>query len=1002
MRPKIETNLSIGGSSWITYKKLRPTNSTIGRVFTASFVDCTTNTWDNGGTRSEHPNRSAFVFSDYNRENDAHVQLEDANGVDMMIIRGGAWSKVGVDYNYPTNLIGAGFQYTFTNKYQPYQIVTFPWRLFDNRFILFDISQGQFATNVSGNIDNGNLGDVSFWRRSIDSTIGSTTWTQRLGNTVTLTAPSQTWDAANVYRAITNQYGASDQTSYLLSSTNASFPGFTFGTNWVHWVTDAATVNTGVVAMACEVYTAQPTSGALVLHDPLDPALELCWIEFTAPRAGKIPIRLDFHDQTWLSGRQLWISWKFNTNTVLTGHDGYRPEIVWEMATPAAVRADSLAWRKTLMRHYFQILSEPRPWNSWTSSHTTTNLFMAALSVGNAVRMAQLFNAMDSCLAIDPTDDLIRQYGEWVRKRDPNVSMSTVSLTPPPAGVPSWAWWARMAWLEQRRIAEWCMDNRMNPNGELGGSVADDSDWYAQMADLPMFETNGVGLRLKTNGAALYQLAHDGLQYRAFYLTNGMNNATKDSLHAYEEGINLLGFLTSWNYGDPVLLAECMKSAFHVNRQIVFTNGGFFFRNNAAMGWSQTNASTINDGYATSLSWHAGLQALDYNRNTSILTNITNWANSWIPYLNGSNVTELRITNGVAISSGGYSLSGYGQSPVFCWLSEITSNRNWIETWIHDYTNSTKTYPATYEVDTAYSLGWMDSYSSVFSYWSTWNNSIQTYTSSNFTRLTNMLLYPTDEFGSHVSSLEHAFRWPRMQTEEQPYPDRIDGDILEWPSRAYLGGYRRRNEFMPKAAVSWEGFSTNYAALCLKNRKNKVTFDIYSFDNSTMNGAMRLWKIERGTYRVTIGLDAGTDFKIDTTLSVTTNTLQKGDAVSISLAPATNTIVDVEMITPLTDIYNFADAGLSSSYVGISGSSVTGIVWNVGKDAFTNCTVGLYETNGSSVGTATVSLTAPGAFATSTNFSISFTGASRPFDIILNPSTNFSEIYMGNNTVRVQ
>ncbi len=185
------------------------------------------------------------------------------------------------------------------------------------------------------------------------------------------------------------------------------------------------------------------------------------------------------------------------------------------------------------MKSIFALLSESRPWGSYRRNMTRDEFFSLNRY---AALCPELFLTIDICHDLAPDDDMVRQYREWVYLRNIEELSEVDPPQAPPEGVPAWAWYPRLAWL----------DNRIVPTGELGGKVSDDSDMYQQFTDLPFFENGGVAAKLKDNAMRLAELTDKK------HLRDGINILVCDALHAYEEGINHLALMSRWFYGDPV------------------------------------------------------------------------------------------------------------------------------------------------------------------------------------------------------------------------------------------------------------------------------------------------------------------------------------------------------------------------------------------------------------------------------------------------------------------
>ena len=95
-----------------------------------------------------------------------------------------------------------------------------------------------------------------------------------------------------------------------------------------------------------------------------------------------------------------------------------------------------------------------------------------------------------------------------------------------------------------------------------------------------------------------------------------------------------------------------------------------------------------------------------------------------------------------------------------------------------------------------------------------------------------------------------------MHTWAEQSADRvaISKDLVD---RLYLGGTPGyRNNIYPTHSVSWEGFSPNFAAWVLETTPKKLTILAYNFEKQPQSGRLRVWRLEPGTYAITVGPDA--------------------------------------------------------------------------------------------------------------------------------------------------
>lgn len=985
---RTELVLPVDSTQWTVLEKIPVSDSRVVRAFFGSAVDGATNSWDYSGAWNEFPHRTVGARYDFNRNDGLHLKLADPAGFDMIVLRGGAkallYANTGYSLTQPTNDAPI---FAFAGG-SPDQTALLPSRIAGGQFAFFKAT-------------NGVISDVAFYRISaLGSLLAAVSY--RVGAPVVLPNPATPWQADSLYRAMTNRYGPNDRSSYSLSDTHPVGTPLVLSANQaVHFITQPFLQRTGLVSVAMDFTisgAALPAHGVLAVQDPLDPQLDICWVDFTLNSNGRGRLCLDIPDQVLLPNTRVWVSFRLDSSATISASDGGAPQVQLQLVDAATAFPQAINWRKFLMKNYFSILSEPGPWYGFSQSQSADN-YLATLENRMASRLAELFYAIDNCYALAPADDLVRQYREWVYLTH-LPSLSTVADPPrPPSGVPQWAWYPRLAWLQHRSVVQWWLDNRLVPTGELGGLVSDDSDWYQQTLDLPYFETNGITPLLKNSARRLCDTARTNR-----YLTGGVNTTTQDSLHAYEEGVNHLALMARWFYGDPVYLEYCMESARNVQRLTITTDGGAWFRNKDLIGYSATNANVSVDGYATPLLWHTTLQVADYNHNPLALSNVTAWSDTWVRFQTpGQYATEINVNStGVTAYSPSRSLNGYGQAAVFTWLSSLLNGEEkYMQPWMNDYAILNRTYPATYYVDFVYNLGLLDGHPDWANWWAKLNPSLAIYANFNQNVLINQLLLPTTVYSYRITTLVDAGRWPDMYTTAEQFSDRIYPNLLEWPSRSMLGGFSRRNEFSPKAAVSWEGFGTNYGAIVTSHRRDRLSVCAYNFSTSPVSGAMRLWEIEHGRYEVKVGPDANQDWVMESVSGLSTNELAKGDVVGMTLPPGQVTMVNLRQVAKLDPIFNRADLALSRSEVTISNNFVSGMVHNIGSQAVRDVVVTLLDTDSTVIAKVAVgSLEAPvDLVPRRAPFTIPFQGSPRAMRVVLDAEDLIPEIFEGNNQV---
>ncbi len=182
-------------------------------------------------------------------------------------------------------------------------------------------------------------------------------------------------------------------------------------------------------------------------------------------------------------------------------------------------------------------------------------------------------------------------------------------------------------------------------------------------------------------------------------------------------------------------------------------------------------------------------------------------------------------------------------------------------------------------------------------------------------------------------TVAHLQAYGAYYTEFEPFTDRL----FLWPitqqvSAAYLGGYYQRIYTANSHAVSWAGFGTDYAALCLHARPDGLKFLVYSFADEPMAGEMTVWGLEHANYTVRQGLDEDRDDVLDAeTSQMMKMQLHRGVTIPVWLEPRKVTVIEVTQMNTLPDIRERADLALSAREIVRRDGGVEGIVHNIGS-----------------------------------------------------------------------
>ncbi|MBN1421655.1 MAG: hypothetical protein JXP34_22975 [Planctomycetes bacterium] len=577
---------------------------------------------------------------------------------------------------------------------------------------------------------------------------------------------------------------------------------------------------------------------AVRIQDPLNPSRELAAVDLALGGSGRYRFVIDIPDQVVLEHVPLWITLACGVKGTLSGPAEIQIHLCEEKAAlPAAI-----ALRKLLLKGYFYALSEPRPWEGLRRGVSIEKYF-ASSKYQQPLR--ELYYTLAVCRTLAPEDDVVRQYAEWLHRKVRALDPFPVDV-PSIEGVPRWAVLARAALVEAQRIAAWWLDNRLVPNGELGGRVGDDSDFYQNLADLPRIDDGPLGARILDAAERLANLAERTT------LERGINKVTMDPLHAYEEGINQRCLVASWRYGDPVALERVWESALAVEKHMMRTEKGHLHFRSGRIGARLLDdpPKPDIDGHTHPLLLHPLHEAAWYNRNPRAVKILSDWAKGWIAhhepkvYPTAIDVEKEEIFDaGKFPGQGGYGSQGEGFLAAFGATGDaafLDPFRKAFE--IGNYANADRHRILP---DLLRTGAFADLAEAMREHYGRGKGYISFVLTGDETELERDL----------EETIREYRRYPHMYTAAEPFTDRIFLTHLAPVSLAYLGAFATRNKFARAHAASYEGLGTDFAALVRDATTRKLRIALVNLSEKPIAGAVRVWRLEHGRYRVRLGSD---------------------------------------------------------------------------------------------------------------------------------------------------
>ncbi len=313
-----------------------------------------------------------------------------------------------------------------------------------------------------------------------------------------------------------------------LSATTTHVPSYTWDD--IHAGLDG-------IAVDLPAMNVKPTHGDYVpmnieVRDPLWPMRDMLNFTFSVKPGEAHTVWLDTRDRILPNDKSILItiasaSPEFNASTL----EGASVRLIFKPYRDAV--PEHLADRLTQVRDNFSNMTEE---HVNTRHLNTYNRFYADIT---------------DLLRVDPDNDLARKYWhEW----NPETAAPDYTPVKVPAGVPAWAYLQTKDIDYFQRIDDFYIDKRQAWDGEFGGGLGDDSDFTNLFPSMALMgvEPEKLKVSLSRELEAMYENK---------MWTNGLATGQFDELHAYEDGLNVLGQSMMMDFGNPKNIERAMVTA---------------------------------------------------------------------------------------------------------------------------------------------------------------------------------------------------------------------------------------------------------------------------------------------------------------------------------------------------------------------------------------------------------------------------------------------------------
>lgn len=916
-------------------RKILPLNCKLLRGFTGFPIDGTVYSYVTNSTISEYPNHEKVgsVHYEDNPGSRLEVNFKNQEDIDYITIWGGASVNLECNqesYRFPGNSF---FQTYRRNIQEKLKTVTFK----TPGHVPRDASVGDlgFYREVKGR-----KGAVSFFKPS------------RLIAKAESMSPLGT-----VLESISHRYGSDGIYETEPGNQGGAFQISRFKPTHLLYKSDKE--KTGLDKIQLSFRSDQEDFVLTVsVFDPVCPNRTIDQLSFWIKGSGEKEIGIDFYDQILPKGKEFHIMLK---STKAVQFDKFK--IGYSFIPVEKALDEALEWRMLLIKTFYSAFAENRPWAHLNRGESTESFLTKETKYKRySYHLRELFDSIDYAWWLSPSDSRVNQYRDWIYLNRLEKISKVSPPAPAPKGQPLWAVRVRQAWLEARRVASWWVENRMTANGEFGCNLGDDSVLYTRFSDLPFFERSKFTDKMMTGAVALLERAEKN------NLEHGINKKYTDTLHAYEEGMNLRAILARWFYGNPIYLERCMESQRSMEKLTIFSSSkgrhlpqGYLCSEDLKKPRKPKIDSSMN-----CILWHTGMVVADYNRNPQALKVVGEWVDSFAKKMKpGRWVTSINpMTGSVAGFNKKRPLIGgaASQGSLFLWLYKLTGDPLYVNPLMHFYKKGKIPLPADMYFGDFISSGAHKLLSEKeldrLSQKGNRTAFAPLYLREDVSSLIKVITGSVRLHTAQIDSLWDAKRWPDMTTTAEPSADRVLlGRILNFASQAYLGGVNGRNRFTSTHAVSWEGFGTDYAALVLKNQKDYLKIALYNFSPRLLRGDVTLWALQHGKYNFKQGQDTNGDFKFEGNVKVMRVELERGKKIPISLTPGVVTILEFEQVKRLNPVWDRPDLAIvpSEIFLNEENQTIEGTVHNIGAKSAKNIEIALFDMNGALIASEVIS-----------------------------------------------
>jgi len=710
------------------------------------------------------------------------------------------------------------------------------------------------------------------------------------------------------------------------------------------------------------------------MHAGLDGiAIDLPAMNFAPTADGRIPFNIQVKDPIWLMRDMLDFSFSVKPGEPHTLWLDTRDRILnpgkslYITIASASPEFSSAALEGMNIRLIFKPYDEALPEHVFDRLTQVRDNYANMTEESVNSRKLNLFNRYDAdisdLLRVDPTNDLGRKY--WNENNHEQIR-PPYTLPPTPAGVPDWAWLQTRDLHELSSLINWYVDNRQISDGEIGGGLGDDSDFFNWWPGLAMMGSTPDKLKVSLERGL------DAMYANGMW-ENGLARAQYDELHSYEDGINTLGQALQIDYGSPKQLERAMVTAKREAEWLTGYNSagqrqirsayysGTKMATGGVWGWAKDRSYMV---------YHPSLLLAEYNGNPEVVKMISETADGFLAHRHADANGRMQMHFNVEFSTNKDLPSG-GMTPWFVlWGAyRLTGNDKYTVPFGDDPASSLRLINA----DALDMLHVRD----------TWGKQLLASTpsaarndSANASETSNQLAWQLTGDTTYLNKvysaqLETAFERQFINREGSLWIDRIyfnNGEL----QRGRLGGVAlMRNYDFPGNAVSWRFDSVagiadpeqSVGILVPIGTPDHIHIIAFNMATQPLTAKMFGWEVNPGQWSIThcsVATPAtATPDSCPASTPASTITFERSASTPITFAPG-YTVIDLTLKTPGAPYWSRYDLGIDPDDVKIEAGKMHVTVHSLGAVAAPAAKVVVRDAAGKTLATvATPTLKAP-------------------------------------------